>query len=198
MAEYQKIRPVIEPFSEKEIAKILKTIQAKDPWYGYYFRFALLTGMRRSEILSLTWNYVDMWLRKEITVPKARHQNNQTPSARRIPITPELLTLLLDLRSPSKWVFQKTGKRMLGQTVSLFFRELSRDLGIYVNSERIRWTFAMRAYQQIAPSTAKEWKQLQHILGHRDGSTTKSYFLRNLNPPSDPESDPETTEISPA
>ena len=69
---------------------------------------------------------------------------------------------------------------MLGGTVTIFFYELSRQLNIVVNSERIRLTYAVRVYNEIKPSSREEWKLIQKRLGHKEISTTKSYFQRNI------------------
>ena len=173
-------RPLVEPLREKDIEKISDAILKKDKWYYHYFIFALQTGMRRYEILALTWHDVDMWKNREIKVPNPKSPHRRDRHARRIPINETLFGLLLDLRSPSRWVFQKTSKRMLGGTVTWFFRELSRSMNIQVNAERIRWTYAVDVYKRINPSSREEWRQVQKLLGHKDFSTTKSYFLRNM------------------
>ncbi|MGK5091705.1 tyrosine-type recombinase/integrase [Deltaproteobacteria bacterium TL4] len=181
MSTESTLNPSVKPFDAKEIDKICEALLQRDPWYYNYFKFALYTGMRRSEILALTWHHVDLWQNRGLTVP-----NHNSPrfweedSVRIIDIDETLLGLLLDLRSSSRWVFQKTGKRMLGGTVTLFFTELSRTLGIQVTSERMRWTFSMKVYSAISPANREDWKKIQKILGHKDVSTTKSYFQRNI------------------
>ncbi|MBF0238793.1 MAG: tyrosine-type recombinase/integrase [SAR324 cluster bacterium] len=174
-------KPFARSFTVEEIQIICQKLEDKDRWYYHYFLFALNTGMRRSEILALTWHHVDLWKCREIIVPDLKNTPSLEGSLRRIPIDETLLGVLLELRSPSRWVFQKTGKRMLAGTVTLFFSELSRKLGIPVTSERIRWTFAMRMFHEIGPVSNKDWKKLQKLLGHKDGSTTRSYFQRNLH-----------------
>lgn len=174
------IRPLIEPLSEEEIQLICDEIQKKDPWYYHFFMFALNTGMRRSEILALTWHDVDFWKRREIIVPSAKRVHFRNPKTRRIPIDPTILSLLLDLCSPSRWVFQKTGKRMLGGTVTIFFGDLSRRLDIVVNSERMRLTYAANVYKDVQPSCREDWKEIQKRLGHTEVSTTRSYYQRKL------------------
>lgn len=173
-------KPLVEPLQEEDIRKICDAIEKKDKWYYHYFMFALHTGMRRNEILALTWHDVDVWKHREIIVPNPKLPNRHDVNARRIPLNETLLGLLLDLRSPSRWVFQKTGKRMLGGTVTLFFRELSRSLNISVNSERIRWTYAVNVFNAVNPSSREDWRTIQKIVGHKDVSTTKSYFQRNM------------------
>ena len=167
--------------SSAEIEELCEAIRSRDPWFEYYLKFALLTGMRRGETLALTWHDIDLWLNREIIVPDPRQPYYRDPKCRRIPIDEILLGILLDLRSPSRWVFQKTGRRMLGSTVSLFFRELSVQTGITVTSERIRMTYAMNRYLQLRPRSRKDWEILQENLGHRDVSTTRNYFQRHFS-----------------
>ena len=181
--KHELVKPLLEALSDKEIRKIGNAIKKKDPWYYHYFRFALHTGMRRNEILALTWHDVDMWKNQEIIVPNPQNPHQWDDKNRRIPLNETLLGLLLDLRSPSRWVFQKTGKRMLGGSVTLFFKELSQELGIAVHSERIRWTFAFNVFKEINPSSREDWRLLQKRVGHKDVSTTKNYFQRNLESP---------------
>ncbi|MBF0288080.1 MAG: tyrosine-type recombinase/integrase [SAR324 cluster bacterium] len=173
-------KPQVDAFSEKEIQKICDAIKQKDEWYYYFFMFALETGMRRNEILALTWHDVDLWKKREITVPDPKQPRIRSPRFKKIPIDESLLGLVLNLTSPSRWVFQKTGKRMLGGTVTLFFKELSRELRIQINSRRMRKTYVTRLFKKINPSCREDWKKLQKIMGHKDISTTKSYFQRNM------------------
>ena len=170
----------VKLLSDDEIAKIESGIKERDEWYWNFFRFSLLTGMPRNEILSLTWHHVDIWKHLELQVPNIRAPRVNDPNSRRIKIDEELLGLLLEQRSPYRWVFQKTGKRMLGGTVTLFFSELSRDLDIAVTNERIRWTFAKCLHDSISPSTDEDWGIISTALDHKDLDTTREYFQRNL------------------
>ncbi len=168
------------PFTTEEIECICEAIHKKDPWYYHYFMFALQTGMRRSEMLALTWHDVDLWKHREVIVPDPKRPRQRNRDGRRIPIDQALLSLLLDLRSPSRWVFQKTGKRMLGGTVTTFFGVLGRQLNIPMSSERMRWTYAHNLYKKIQPHHREDWKKIQKLLGHKELWTTKNYYQRNL------------------
>jgi len=173
-------RPLVEPLSKEDIQIICDVIKKKDSWYYYYFMFALNTGMRRSEILALSWHDVDIWKNREIIVPDPKQPRIRDPEGQRITINETLLGILLELCSPSRWVFQKTGKRMLGGTVTLFFSELGRSLDMVVSSERIRLTYAVNIFNKVNPSNRDDWKKIQKMLGHKEISTTKSYFQRNM------------------
>jgi len=138
-----------KPFTPEEIAQIKNALLDRDLWFYRYFIFALNTGLRREEILALTWHHIDIWKKSEITVPNLKNPRFREIHAPRISINEELLGLLLELRSHSRWVFQKTGKRMLGSMVTRFFREVSQNLDIQITSERMCCTFiAMQNTQE--------------------------------------------------
>jgi integrase/recombinase XerC len=108
----------------------------------------LNTGLRRSEACDLLWDHVDLNNLK-ITVP-----GGKCPSARFIPIVPEVLTVLLNLQCDpnSKYVF---GERRKG-----LFRRVEHQLAIlapkigvlHLGLHTLRHTFAARLANAGAPA----------------------------------------------
>ena len=171
----------VKTLTNEEVLMVSSYLQERDLWFYHYFMFALHTGMRRSEILALTWHDIDLWNDQVISVPDPKRPRYRDPDTRKVDIDEFLLSLLLNLRSSSRWVFQVTGKRRLGGEVAVFFSRLARELSIPLGSERIRWTYAYHLYQKIKPMKKKDWLEIQCKLGHRDLSTTKNYYQRNLS-----------------
>ena len=70
---FRSIKPLripktkIEPFSLKEVGKILEAASAE---YQPYLTIAFFTGMRTSELLGLTWNCIDLD-RAQLTITQA-------------------------------------------------------------------------------------------------------------------------------
>lgn len=88
----------------EEIKKLLLAAkQVEHPWYPIWVT-AILTGMRNGELHSVLWTDVDFENRK-ITVSKSYHSRRRVVKStksgrwRTIPISDELMTLLLELKA---------------------------------------------------------------------------------------------------
>lgn len=101
-----KVSVSLRPFSTQEVDQLCALLKERDLFFHHYFLFALHTGMRRNEILALTWHDVDLWKHREIVIPNPKRPRFRDHNARKIAIDETLLGILLDMRSPSRWVFQ--------------------------------------------------------------------------------------------
>ena len=70
------------------------------------FAMALYTGMRRGEILNLTWDKVDL----EARLIELKATDTKDNEARTIPIGEELYRMLMENRKPEGYVIQFRGK----------------------------------------------------------------------------------------
>ena len=74
-------KPAIDPFSKIEAWLIIEYMQENyKPAVSNYFQFALFTGMRPEELISLKWSDVD-WRSNTIRVQRA-HTSNETKSVK--------------------------------------------------------------------------------------------------------------------
>jgi integrase len=90
---WPKVNNARERFlTEKEISNLLNACdQSRNQMLGSYVRIALLTGMRKGELLNLRWKNVD-FERKQILLEETKNGDSRT-----IPMVGELKNLLHDL-----------------------------------------------------------------------------------------------------
>jgi integrase len=168
----RKIKPPHTPprqrfLSDDEIQRLLAAARAmrdapacKGQLYLYYFvRFALLTGMRRSEIQGLRWtDFRDGFV--VIKRPKERKE-------KWIPVPPGLHDELKRLDAGREYLFGGTSKTGL----NLAWHRACRAAGIDgATPHTCRHTFATRWAQYGSNLVA-----LQHTLGHASLDMTSKY-----------------------
>jgi integrase len=93
--------------SVEEESRLMLELETKtrNPWMRPIVIFAIETGMRRSEILSLTWEYVDLQRRV------ARLVDTKNGEGRSVPLTLKATSLLLSMpRSIDGRVFATTAE----------------------------------------------------------------------------------------
>ncbi|MGE5443196.1 MAG: tyrosine-type recombinase/integrase [Ignavibacteriales bacterium] len=98
---HNQIEQILSPEEEERLLKV------SPPYLRNIIITALNTGMRKMEILSLKWDYIDLE-NKVITIPQA---NTKSKKTRRIPVSSALRKTLLEqkLRSGgSEFVFPST------------------------------------------------------------------------------------------
>lgn len=146
-----------------------KLLSSSKGWLCNIIIFAVSTGMRRGEILSLTKDKIDLD-RRVATVEKSK---NGTP--RVVPLTSRAMQVVEEaMRSggTSEFVFTKqNGKRVLPVTLKHNFRRAAKIAGLTdIHFHDLRHTFATRLVQGGVDLYA-----VQLLLGHTSPIMTQRY-----------------------
>jgi len=134
---------------------------------------ALNTGMRKNEILTLTWNQVDLKLRL-IHVLKTKSGKNRV-----VPINDALLEVLRELkvRSRGGYVFGNPETGQPFKNVRHSFENACRRAGIRdLRFHDLRHTFSCRMIQRGC-----DIETLRELLGHHSVTVTQRYIHTNLD-----------------
>lgn len=163
--------------ASKEDEEIIK--QNYDKWLFPYF--ALLTGMRKGEILALQWKDIDFkkniihvtksvflnGYKSEIKAPKTEKGNRIVPLLE--PLKEVLLKQEINL---DNYIFTIDGKSPLSE--KRFFtkwKNFKKETGIKCTAHELRHSFATFAFECGVPV-----KAVQEILGHAQSSTTMDIY----------------------
>lgn len=168
---------VIKPASDEDEKKILAS---DNPWL--FPLFALLSGLRKQEILALQWKDID-FENDIIAVTKAVEHVGQRPSIkstktesgiREVPLLNILKDRLVAVRGdPDTYIFsQSNGKTPLTENqFERAYKKYCTEVGISCSSRQLRHSYATVAVEEdIAP------KDLQNALGHADITTTMNVY----------------------
>jgi len=141
---------------------------------GKVVKILLYTGMRRSELVFLTWDDID-FRNKLITVQSKPevgfHPKSHRP--RSIPINPGLEQLLLDLPQRGKYVFDDGNGRPLHcrDYYTNQFAKILRSAGVKnANLHTLRHTFASNLVM-----AGVDLRTVQELLGHSMIKVTERY-----------------------
>ena len=171
---------VVHPASTDDEQKILAS---DHPWM--FPKIALLTGLRKQEILALQWHDVN-FEEKTITVSKAVEHLGKAPrikstkthaGERTVPLLDLLADILFDAKPKTArdtdYIFSDNGgKTPLSETsYERKYRAYSEEVGISCTSRQLRHSYATIAVEEdVQP------KDLQNALGHADISTTMNVY----------------------
>ncbi len=181
----------IECFSKEEQRKIERFIlkQKKNKLFGVIL--CLYTGLRIGELLSLTWDDVDVQ-KGIIAVSKSCHDSwfggeyvkvidtPKTDSSKRIiPIPKQLLPYLTELKKTTKTGYVVCGERVHGAQVRSYqksFDLLLKRLKLpHKGFHSLRHTFATRALE-----CGMDIKTLSEILGHKNPTITLKRYAHSM------------------
>ena len=170
----KKLKPEQNPpvfLSKTEFEKIIEA--EKIPELKFLYRFAVLTGMRMSEIIYLRWDAVDL-IKEIIQVRNHNEFTTKSKKARSIPIHRDILSELQNMQQQKndKYVFQVDAGLYDRRKLSAYFKiavikcKLSSDYHFHT----LRHTFASWLVQK-----GVSIYEVSKLLGHADIKTTQIY-----------------------
>ncbi len=181
----------VECFTKEEQRKIERYILAKNNPKLFGVIITLYTGLRIGELLSLTWEDLDVkkgllhvnkscrdgWKNgkyfKIIDTPKTES------SKRVIPLPKQLLSMLKEYKNPTICPYLVTGKTKHGAQIRSYqktFELLLKRLKIkHKGFHSLRHTFATRALE-----CGMDVKTLSEILGHKNATVTLHRYTHSL------------------
>jgi integrase len=160
------------PFTKDEFKKLCNVI--KDDSFLRIVKFAVLTGMRRGEILNLRWENIDI-SKKKITVVSSGEHRVKHGKMRKIPINDEVVGILEKVKNDSDYVFINKQKRPYNDdTVTKKFKDYIRmaKLPDELHFHSLRETFASWGMSEGISHYA-----MKQLLGHASVKTTEGYSI---------------------
>ncbi|MCY4609101.1 MAG: tyrosine-type recombinase/integrase [bacterium] len=153
--------------SEEEVRRLGRALERHEsdyPMYVAIVRLLLLTGSRRSEIVTLRWKeYRDGHL----------HLADSKTGPRMVWLSSPVRRILEEQPQKSQWIFpsSSSGKSVSMSTVERFWRNMRSEISLQeVRLHDLRHTFA-----SIAVMSGENILTVGRLLGHNDPGTTLKY-----------------------
>ena len=140
-------------------------------WLRPIIVLARYTGLRRGNVLDLTWNQVDL---KNRIINLEHTKNGQRLS---IPLSDTPYNMLLSLKGGKvtyltcPFVFHQDGKPFTPDQVTMAFKRACRRAGI----ENFRFHDLRHDFASTLVQRGNDLYVVQNLLGHSDGRMTKRY-----------------------
>jgi len=158
-------------FSSQDFEKLVQSIHER--WLRDVVLFAVLTGMRRGEILNLQWDQVDTGKRL-VTIESSPTFKTKAGKRRVVPLNETALFLLQARRwlSASEYVFTKDDQPIDEDWLTHKFKKYVRCAGFAagLHFHSLRHSFASWLVQGGATLY-----QVQRLLGHSSSKVTEIY-----------------------
>ncbi len=149
-----------------------RAVEAEPEHSRDFLRMAILTGLRRSELMGLRWENVDLDA-KTLHLPKTKNGDPLT-----LPVSTFLLALLsdrLERANESPFVFPGPGRDGHLTETKRFLARVSANSGVSFTLHDLRRTFIT-----VAESLDVPYYALKRLLNHRaNGDVTGGYIVVN-------------------
>ena len=157
-------------YSDEELAKLWATV---DPHWRPCLEFIANTGLRKGEMINLTWGSVNLDpADPRITVESSEEWETKSGKSRVIPLNDRALQIILSVQGRhEKYVFtSKTNKRIHPDEPYHALKVALDKLGLEGDVHKLRHTTgSMLAMKGVSPFAIKD------LLGHSDLKTTQIY-----------------------
>jgi integrase len=165
--------PDVEPayLRAEDFERLLQCI--RENWLREVVLFAVLTGLRRGEILNLRWNDVDL-ARKLVQVQSSGTFRTKHGRRRTVPLN-ETALFVLNARhgkSASEYVFTLNDKPLNAGWVTHRFKKHVRRAGL---NERLRFHSLRHTFATWLVQRGTDIYRVKELLGHADVKTTQVY-----------------------
>ena len=166
--------PAVTPkyISCEEFSGLLSTI--KEEWLRNIVEFAVLTGLRRGELINLRWEHISIE-QKLLLVESSATFKTKMGKKRSVPLSEASLEVLSRIKkgSGSEYVFTRKGKQITESWISHKFKKILRTSGLSedLNFHVLRHSFA----SWLAISGVSIYK-ISILLGHSDVKITQTHY----------------------
>jgi integrase len=189
--ENENLRNPVDILSKRKLwsPNVRKTTYIKEheiaQWYkavtminNHSFKDALLvtlfTGMRKSEVFSMKWDYID-FKEKTLTIP---HTKNKKPLT--LPLNTHLYNILSERNkyaAKSQWVFVGNGKDGHISEPKNVMKKIAEDSGVTFKMHDLRRTFTT-----IANNMDVSTHSIKRLINHSMASdVTAGYIMSDVN-----------------
>jgi len=157
-------------FTREELEKIWGNA---DPYWVNFLKILYYTGMRKGELINLTWKNVNLKKGQEtITVISSEDYRTKTGKKRTIPLKAEAIKIVKEQRGiDNKYVFvSREGNKIHPEKPYHAMKKALEKAGLEGDVHKLRHTFASHLVMK-----GKSIFEVKELLGHRDIQTTMIY-----------------------
>jgi integrase len=170
MASVPQQAPVF--FKPDDFRRLVECI--KEGWFREVVLFAVLTGMRKGEILNLRWSDVDLQ-RRVLNIETSASFKTKQGKRRTIPLNDSAAYLLRNRegKSPSEFVFILNDKPLNAGWVTHLFKRYVRKAGLA--DERLHYHSLRHTFASWLVQGGASLYEVQRLLGHSSAKVTEMY-----------------------